>query len=304
MNLNISKLNGAFSALISPMDDDGDLCKSTYRNFIRRQIRAGCGLVPCGTTGESATMSHQEHENVIRWCVEEAQRSNEKPFVLAGAGSNNTKEAISLSRHAERMGVDGVLLITPYYNKPTQKGLYAHYAAIASEINIPIVVYNCPGRTGGNILPQTVQSLSEDYANIIGYKAASGNLAQIQKVINLTHDNFVVLSGDDSLTYEIMKSGGKGVISVASNLIPERMVQFVQLMTNNQWSEARIEHNLLQDLFHNLFIETNPAPAKYGAEILNLMSSRVRLPLVGLEPSSKTIMRSTLENLSLQINQK
>ena len=302
MNSNISKLQGAFTALISPMDEDGDLCKTTYRDFIRRQIKAGCGLVPCGTTGESATMSHHEHENVMRWCVEEARKSDEKPFVLGGAGSNNTKEAISLSRHAERMGVDGVLLITPYYNKPTQKGLYAHYSAIASEINIPIVVYNCPGRTGGNILPETVTMLANDYDNILGYKAASGNLAQIQEVIKQTPDNFVVLSGDDSLTYEIMKSGGKGVVSVASNLIPERMVQFIRLIQNKQWEEAQAENLQLQDLFQNLFVETNPSPAKYGAELLNIMSSRVRLPLVGLEPSSKALMRTTLENLSLTIH--
>ena len=298
MNSNISKLQGAFTALISPMDEDGDLCKATYRDFIRRQIKAGCGLVPCGTTGESATMSHQEHENVIRWCVEEARKSDEKPFVLGGAGSNNTVEAISLSRHAERIGVDGVLLITPYYNKPTQKGLYAHYAAIASEISIPIVVYNCPGRTGGNILPETVALLANDYENILGYKAASGNLAQIQDVIKQTPDNFIVLSGDDSLTYDIMKSGGKGVVSVASNLIPERMVQFIQLIQNNQWEEAQAENLQLQELFKNLFVETNPAPAKFGAELLNIMSSRVRLPLVGLEPSSKALMQTTLENLS------
>ncbi len=303
MNKSVTKLNGVFTALISPMDEDGDLCKATYRKFIRNQITAGCGLVPCGTTGESATMSHQEHENVIRWCVEETRKSNEKPFVLAGAGSNNTKEAISLSRHAEKMNVDGVLLITPYYNKPTQKGLYAHYSAIASEINIPIVIYNCPGRTGGNILPRTVQTLANDYENIIGYKAASGNLSQIQDVIKKTSDNFIVLSGDDSLTYDIMKSGGKGVISVASNLIPERMFKYIQLMQNNQWKDAQSENLQLNDLFNNLFVETNPAPAKYGAELLNLMSSRVRLPLVGLEPSSKVIMRSTLEKLSLGIPQ-
>ncbi len=302
MNSNITKLQGAFTALISPMDEDGDLCKSTYREFIRRQIKAGCGLVPCGTTGESATMSHQEHENVLRWCVEEARISDEKPFVLGGAGSNNTKEAISLSRHAERIGVDGVLLITPYYNKPTQKGLYAHYAAIASEISIPIVVYNCPGRTGGNILPETVALLANDFDNIHGYKAASGNLAQIQEVIKQTPDDFIVLSGDDGLTYDIMKSGGKGVISVASNLIPERMAQFVQLMQNNQWEAAQTENAVLQDLFNNIFVETNPSPAKYGAELLGIMSSRVRLPLVGLEPSSQTLIRTTLENLSLTMN--
>ncbi|WP_457558762.1 4-hydroxy-tetrahydrodipicolinate synthase [Candidatus Harpocratesius sp.] len=301
MKNKISKLRGVFTALLSPMDEDGDLCKLTFKNFVRRQIRAKCGLVPCGTTGESATMSHQEHENVIRWCVEEAQKSKEQPFVLAGTGSNNTSEAINLSRNAERMGVDGVLLITPYYNKPTQNGLYAHYAAIASEINIPIVIYNCPSRTGGNILPKTIQKLAKDFENIVGFKAASGNLEQIQEVIRRTPDEFIVFSGDDSLTYDIMKSGGRGVISVASNLIPERMHNYIKMMENNQWEQAQIENKRLQDLFKNLFIETNPSPAKYGAELLGLMSSYVRLPLVGLQSSSKAKIKSTLENLTISI---
>src|SRR6056297_1419814 len=159
MDSNLKKLEGAFTALISPFDKDYDLDKKKYREFIRTQIEAGCGLVPCGTTGESATMSHGEHHRVMEWCVHEAEKSEEKPFVLAGSGSNSTKEAISLSLHAERIGVDGLLIITPYYNKPTQKGLFAHYSAIAEEVEAPIVIYNVPSRTGKNMLPNTVAEL-------------------------------------------------------------------------------------------------------------------------------------------------
>jgi len=293
----ISKLKNTFTALISPMDIDGDLCKETYRNFIRTQINAGCGLVPCGTTGESATMSHQEHENIIRWCVEEADAASTRPFVLAGSGSNSTKEAINLSINAERMGVDGLLIITPYYNKPTQNGLIAHYSAIAKEVEIPIIIYNCPGRTGGNILPETVATLANKFDNIMGYKAASGKIEQINQVINQTPNNFIVMSGDDGLTFEIMKAGGKGVISVASNIIPDRMVKYTQLMEAGKWDEAKKEDDKLQILFNNCFIETNPGPVKYMAELLGIMSSRLRLPLVQLEDKSKEIVRQTLVDI-------
>ena len=299
MRSSLDKLKNTFTALISPMDKDGDLCKETYREFIRTQIKGGVGLVPCGTTGESATMSVQEHENVIRWAVEEAQASSEKPFVLAGAGSNCTKEAVSLARHAELLEVDAILIISPYYNKPTQKGIIAHYSAIAEAVEVPIVVYNCPGRTGGNILPETVAELASKYENIVGYKAASGKIEQIKKVIDLTDDKFIVMSGDDGLTYEIMKAGGKGVISVASNIIPERMTKFSEMMTAGKWDEAKKENEILMPLFNNLFIETNPTPAKHMAELIGLMSGRVRLPLVRPEPESKEILKQTLADLGL-----
>ena len=302
MKGDLSRLKNCFTALLSPMDEDEDLCKQTYREFIRLQIKAGCGLVPCGTTGESATMSHQEHESVIRWCLEEAAASGKKPFVLAGAGSNSTKEALSLALHAERMEVDGILVITPYYNKPTQKGLIAHYSELAKAVDIPIVIYNCPGRTGGNILPDTVAELANKYENIRGYKAAEGKIEQISQVIQKCPKDFVVMSGDDGLTYDIMKAGGKGVISVASNVIPERMQKYCELMTAGNWEEAKNEDNALQDLFKVLFVETNPSPAKYAAELLGLLSRRVRLPLVPPEPESQEKIKEVLVKMGLTLN--
>jgi 4-hydroxy-tetrahydrodipicolinate synthase len=299
MRSDLRKLKNTFTALITPFDEDGDLDKAGYRKFLKFQIDAGVGLVPCGTTGESATLSHQEHENVMRWAVEESMASPKRPFVLAGAGSNSTEEAISLATHAERLGVDALLIITPYYNKPTQKGLIAHYSKIAESVKIPIVIYNCPGRTGGNILPDTVAELAKKYDNIVGYKAAEGKIEQIQQVIAKCPDNFIVMSGDDGLTYDIMKSGGKGVISVASNIIPDKMQKFTEMMTNGKWEEAKIENDKLMDLFKTIFIETNPGPVKYAAELLDIMHGRLRLPLVYPEPESQEKIKQSLINLGV-----
>lgn len=292
----LKQLRGTFTALITPFEKGGKLNESVVRKFIRFQIDAGCRLVPMGTTGESATMSHKEHEDVIKWTVDEVKNSKQKPFVLAGAGSNSTAEAISLCQHAESMGVDGVLLITPYYNKPTQKGLLAHYSAIAEKVSIPIVIYNCPGRTGGNILPDTVATLAKDYPNIVGYKAAEGKLDQIKAVIDKCGKDFIVLSGDDALTYDIMKIGGKGVISVASNLFPKRMVDFVSLMEAQKWEEAQKENEHLMELFKKLFIETSPGPVKYLAYKMGLIPTpELRLPLVIPEPENCAILDELLK---------
>ncbi|MBN2156883.1 MAG: 4-hydroxy-tetrahydrodipicolinate synthase [Candidatus Lokiarchaeota archaeon] len=292
-------LKNTFTALISPMDRDGDLDKKQYRTFIRSQIEAGCGLVPCGTTGESATMSHQEHESVVRWCVDEANQSSKKPFVLAGAGSNSTREATSLSVHVESLGVDGILSVTPYYNKPTQQGLFEHYSAIARSVDVPIVIYNVPGRTGCNILPETVAKLAIKFDNIKGYKAASGNLDQIIQVIEQTPDDFIVMSGDDGKTYDIMKMGGKGVISVASNIIPKQMIEFTKLIEDNKWELALRMNDKLQPLFSTLFIESNPGPVKYAAELLGIMDRTLRLPLVPPTEQSQTAIRKVLMDLEL-----
>lgn len=299
MRSDISKLKNTFTALISPMDNDGDLQKDTYLRFIQRQIDAGCGLVPCGTTGEASTMSHQEHEAVVRWCVNLAKNSSYRPFVLAGSGSNSTAEAISLSRHIERMGVDGLLIITPYYNKPTQNGLIAHYSAIAETVDIPIVVYNVPSRTGTNILPETVATLAEKYENIVGYKAASGNLAQIQQVIEQTSQDFIVMSGDDAKTLDIMRMGGKGVISVASNLIPSELQQMTSAMSSGDPETAEKIHQRYAKLFEILFIETNPGPVKFGAELMQLMNRRMRLPLVPPTLQSQQKIQDVLQNLGV-----
>lgn len=295
----IEKLSNTFTALLSPMDQDGDLDKNSYQKFIEWQISEGVGLVPCGTTGEAPTLSHEEHEKVVKWCVDLAQASSEKPFVLAGSGSNNTHEAIQLSQHIEKLGADGLLIITPYYNRPTQEGLFAHYQAIANAVSLPIVIYNVPSRTGCNILPETVARLAQNFPNIVGYKAASGDLSQISRLIELTPENFVVLSGDDNQTFEIMKRGGKGVISVASNLIPQRIRKFTENMINGEYDQAYKEHQHLSPLFRDLFLETNPGPVKYAAHLMGLMEETMRLPLVSPRIATKLHVKSTLVDLEI-----
>ena len=297
--MKLDKLKNTFTALISPMLDNGELDEAAYRNFIRMQIKAGCGLVPMGTTGESATMNNEEHESIIKWCVEESGKSAEKPFVLAGSGSNSTKEAVALSKHAQSLGADGLLIITPYYNKPTQKGMIAHFSAIAEEVTIPIILYNVPGRTGVNMLPDTVAELASKYKNIVGYKAASGNIKQIQEVMDKCPKGFIVMSGDDGLTYDMMKMGGKGVISVASNIIPERMSAYTKMMEAGKWDDAQKEKETLSELFSNLFVETNPGPVKFAAELLGTMKRTMRLPMVPPEPESQKIVKNTLKKLEL-----
>lgn len=292
-------LKNTFTALCTPFDLDDDLAKDVFRTFVQRQIKAGVGLVPVGTTGESPTLSHEEHHNVIRWCVEESKKSAEKPFVLAGVGSNSTDEAIDLSDFAKDLGVDGLLHVCPYYNKPTQKGLIEHYSAIARKVDLPIVIYNIPGRTGVNMLPETTAYLASKFDNIVGYKAAEGKLDQIQQVIEKCPKDFVVMSGDDNLTMDVMKLGGKGAISVASNVIPERIQRFTELMTAKKWDEAKQENDKLQDFFKTLFVETNPVPCKYMLGLLGVMLPSVRLPLVSLEPESRKKVKECLVKLGL-----
>lgn len=297
----LNKLKDTLSALITPFKDvDGELeiDWDKLSDFIKFQVKAGVGLLPCGTTGESAVMTHIEHHKVIEFVVEEAKKYSEKPFVLGGAGSNSTKEAISLVKHAETAGVDAALIITPYYNKPTQKGLLEHYKAIAKSTSLPIVIYNCPSRTGGNILPDTTAELAK-IENIIGYKAADGNLEQIIQVINKTSDDFIVMSGDDGLTYDIMKAGGKGVISVASNIVPDQVYKMTQLLNAGKFDEGKILFDKLNDLFEVIFIETNPAPVKYAADLMGIIPMDVRLPLVIPEPESQAKIKAVLKELKL-----
>ncbi|MHA1820662.1 MAG: 4-hydroxy-tetrahydrodipicolinate synthase [Promethearchaeota archaeon] len=291
-------LKNTLTALITPFKENYEIDWDVYREFLEFQIKNGVGLVPCGTTGESATLSHGEHHKVIEFVVDVAKNSPQKPFVLAGAGSNSTSEAISLCKHAESVGVDALLIITPYYNKPTQRGLLEHYKAIAKSTSLPIVIYNCPSRTGGNILPETTAKLAE-IDNIVGYKAADGNLEQIKKVIELTPDDFIVMSGDDGLTYDIMKAGGRGVISVASNLAPARVNEMTKLLNEGKFEEGKKIFDELYDLFKVIFVETNPGPVKYAAELMGIMSSRVRLPLVPPEPENKKKIEDVLKKLDL-----
>lgn len=217
--------SGALTALVTPFRNNS-LDEATYRAFIEHQINAGIhGLVPCGTTGESATLSHEEHERVIEICIDQAKG---RVPVLAGAGSNNTTEAIRLARFAKKAGADGALLITPYYNKPTQEGLYQHYKAIAKAVDLPLVPYNVPGRTGCNLLPPTLARLAHDFSNIVGVKEATGDMSQASRILESCPEGFCVLSGDDFTALPLMALGGKGVISVTSNVAPDRHGRHVQ----------------------------------------------------------------------------
>ncbi|NVM37419.1 MAG: 4-hydroxy-tetrahydrodipicolinate synthase, partial [Candidatus Lokiarchaeota archaeon] len=275
------------------------LDEKKYRKFIRYQIENDCQILTMGTTGESATMSHEEHHDAMDITIDEARNSGKDPFVLAGSGSNSTKEAISLSRYAEKAGADGLLLVVPYYNKPVQHSLIDHFSAIADSVSLPIILYNVPSRTGRNLEPETISKLAYSKDNIVGIKCASGNIDQITKIIKTTPEDFIVLSGDDSMTYHIMALGGKGVISVASNIIPSKMVEFTNSMLNNNWIKARNMQLELYDLFKVLFIETNPGPVKFAAEIMGFMNKRMRMPLTPPLEANQRKIKEVLENLNL-----
>ncbi|MFX0002334.1 MAG: 4-hydroxy-tetrahydrodipicolinate synthase [Candidatus Hodarchaeota archaeon] len=296
----IDKLKNVITAMITPFKEDLSLDEEKYREFIRFQIDNGCQILTMGTTGESATMSHEEHHIAMDIAVDEAKKSNKNPFVLAGTGSNSTKESISLSQYAEKIGTDGILLVVPYYNKPAQHSLIDHFSAIADSVSLPIILYNVPSRTGTNLEPETLSKLAHTKDNIIGIKCASGNIDQITKIIKTTPDDFIVLSGDDGLTFHIMALGGKGVISVASNIIPSKLVEFTNSMLNNDWNKARRMQLELYDLFKVLFIETNPGPVKFAAEVMNLMNKRMRLPLTPPLEENQIKIKRVLDNLNLK----
>ncbi|MFW9866213.1 MAG: 4-hydroxy-tetrahydrodipicolinate synthase [Candidatus Thorarchaeota archaeon] len=295
----LDKLKNVITAMITPFKEDFSIDEPKYREFIRFQIDNGCHILTMGTTGESATLSHEEHHYAMDIAVDEAKKSGKSPFVLAGAGSNSTKEAISLSQYAEKAGVDGILSVVPYYNKPVQHSLIDHFSAIADSVSIPIILYNVPSRTGRNLEPETISELAYTKDNIVGVKCASGDIDQITKIIKTTPEDFIVLSGDDSLTYHIMALGGRGVISVASNIIPSKMVDFTNAMLNNDWQKAKEMQLELFDLFKVLFVETNPGPVKYVADLMDLMDGRMRLPLTPPLKENRKKIKSVLKNLDL-----
>jgi len=286
---------GCATALITPFREDGEIDEEGLRELVRMQERAGVdALVPCGTTGESATLTHKEHLKVIGIVREEAKRAQ----VIAGTGSNATHEAIHLSKGAKDLGVDGVLLISPYYNKPNQKGIFRHYEAIAKAVDIPIVVYNVPSRTGSNIAASTVKRLSE-VPNIVALKEASGNMAQINAILASVPEGFSVLSGDDLFTYPMMALGAKGVISVTSNVVPELMVEMTHAALEEDWARARALHFKLLPLFNDLFLDTNPIPVKTAMRMLKRPAGVFRLPLCDMEPATTETLRKTLVAMGL-----
>ncbi|MFX0019436.1 MAG: 4-hydroxy-tetrahydrodipicolinate synthase [Promethearchaeota archaeon] len=295
----LEKLRNTITALITPFNEDYSINEEKYREFIRYQIKNNCHLLTMGTTGESATLSHEEHHIAMDIAIDEAKKSGKDPFVLAGTGSNSTKEAISLCQYAEKAGADGCLVVVPYYNKPVQHSLIDHFSAVADSVSLPIILYNVPSRTGRNLEPETVSKLAYSKDNIVGIKCASGNIDQITKIIKTTPENFIVLSGDDGMTYHIMALGGKGVVSVASNIIPAQLVEFTNFMLNGEWDKARKKQLELFDLFKVLFIETNPGPVKYAADLMGLMDSRMRLPLTPPLKDNKKKIKQVLKDLNL-----
>ncbi|NSW85407.1 MAG: 4-hydroxy-tetrahydrodipicolinate synthase [Syntrophobacteraceae bacterium] len=287
---------GAMVAIVTPFKA-GQVDEKAYRELIEFQISNGThGIVPCGTTGESATLSFKEHERVVEIAVEQV---NGRVPVLAGSGSNNTEEAILLTKHAKNAGADGALMISPYYNKPTQEGLFRHFEKVAKTVDIPIIVYNIPGRTAVNIEPDTVARLSK-IDNIVGIKEAAGSMKQITDIIARCGEDFDVLSGEDYLTFPLLCVGGKGVISVTSNVAPRDMADLCNLFFAGRFKEAQELYYRLLPLCHALFIETNPAPVKAALAMMNkIESGEVRLPLAPMSDANLERLRRHLQSYGL-----
>jgi 4-hydroxy-tetrahydrodipicolinate synthase len=286
---------GVFTALVTPFRD-GALDERALHDLVELQIGAGIdGLVPCGSTGEAATLSHAEHRRVVEVVVAAARG---RVQVLAGTGSNSTSEAIELTRHAKEAGADGALLISPYYNKPTQQGLVAHYSEVARQTSFPLVVYNIPGRTASNVLPDTLARLAE-LEQVVGVKEACGNLDQMAHVIAAVPDGFAVLSGDDSLTLPLLAIGGSGVISTTSNLVPAEMVELVRAFRAGDVERARAIHYRLLPLFDALFSETNPIPMKAALALRGTVLEELRLPLTRLSPPNRERLQVAMKELGL-----
>jgi 4-hydroxy-tetrahydrodipicolinate synthase len=287
---------GCGTALVTPFRHDLSLDEETLRKLVQRQIQGGINfLVPCGTTGENPTLTHAEHLRVVQITLEEAKG---KVPVLAGAGGYNTQEVIELAHELERMGVDGILSVTPYYNKPTQEGLVQHYEAIAKAVRIPIVVYSVQGRTGINVEPGTLARLAK-IDHIVGVKEASGNIGQMANVIQETPSRFMVLCGDDAIALPLIALGGKGLISVVSNQIPAEMTQLVQACLGNDFETARLLQARYLPLMNVNFVESNPIPVKAAMALMGLLEPVYRLPLCPPAPANLTRIERVLESVGL-----
>jgi len=287
---------GTGTALVTPFRRDGSLDEPALRALIKRQIDSGVDfLVPCGTTGESPTLTHEEHLRVVQIAVELAKG---KVAVLAGAGGYSTSEVIALARELAELGADGILSVTPYYNKPTQEGLFQHYRAIAEAVALPIIPYSVQGRTGVNIEPATVKRLSQ-IENIVGIKEASGNVSQMAAILNAVPDDFIVLSGDDAITLPLIALGGRGVISVVSNEIPAEMTRLTRLALQGDFAGAREIHRRYHPLMEINFVESNPIPVKAAMAEMGLLEPVWRLPLVPPKAENQARIRAVLEALGL-----
>ncbi len=286
---------GMATALITPFRDDGSVDEDGLRRLVDFQEENGANvLIPCGSTGESATLSHEEHIRVVEIVRDQAKHAK----IIAGAGSNSTAEAVYLSKASADLGCDGILSISPYYIKPTQEGIYQHYKTISESIDIPLIIYNVPGRTGSNISAETTLRLAE-LPNIAAIKEASGNVNQIQEVLCRRPKGFEVLSGDDGLTFALMGMGCDGVISVAANCCPRSMSQMISLCKQERYLEAREIHFKLMPLFSDLFIESNPIPIKYVMKRLGYGNGKLRLPLTELSAKNRPILDMDIAKLGL-----
>jgi 4-hydroxy-tetrahydrodipicolinate synthase len=290
--------SGSMTALVTPFRN-GEFYEQAYRDLIDWQVASGTdGLVPCGTTGESATLSHEEHDRVVEVCIDAV--SGRVP-VIAGAGSNSTAEALRLTRHAREAGADGALLITPYYNKPTQEGLYQHYRHIAENVDIPIVMYNVPSRTGTNLLPETVARLA-DLANIVGVKEATADMDQVSRIVQLCGDRVAVISGDDFTVLPLLAVGGKGVISVVTNVAPADMATLVDAFFDGNLEKAAEMHHRISPLAAAMFLETNPIPVKTALGMMGKIDPELRLPLVPMSEGARAKLDESLRSYGLLKN--
>lgn len=285
-------LRGCYVAIVTPFDENGRVNEPVLRANIEFLISKGvAGVVPCGTTGESPTLSWEEHNHVVDVTLDAVKG---RVQVIAGAGSNNTAEALAAAKHAKQMGADAILSITPYYNKPTQEGLFQHFKTIATQVDIPIVVYNVPGRTGVNLMPATLERLCE-FKNIVAVKEASGNVLQISEIHRRCGDRLTILSGDDALTLPILVCGGSGVISVVGNFAPDRMTAIINAFFDGDMKKALALHEELMPVSQAMFIETSPIPVKTTMNLLGMNAGSLRLPMVPMTESNKRELVTVLQ---------
>src|SRR3989440_1283985 len=298
MTMKLNWMRGCATALVTPFKSDGTIDEERMRSLVDRQIKGGVRLlVPCGTTGESATMTEEEDARVISMTIDVARG---RAKVIAGTGSNSTASAIEYSKRARDMGADALLQVAPWYNKPTQEGLYAHFRAIAEAVpETPIMLYNVPGRTSSNIAAQTTLRLARDCENIVAIKEASGSLTQIMEILRERPANFSVLSGDDAVTLPLIALGADGIVSVASNEVPDLMSQMTNLALEGKWDDARHMHYRLLPLMEVNFIESSPGPVKAALAMMGLLEENFRLPLVPIQEKSRDKIRAVLADLGV-----
>ena len=288
---------GCIVAIVTPFTKKGDVDESTLIKLIEFYIKNGTdGIVPCGTTGESATLNYEEHERVIEICI---KASGNRVPIIAGTGSNSTQEAIEMSLYAKKAGADGLLLVSPYYNRPTQKGLYLHFKAIADKVDLPVILYNIASRTGVNIEPETISRLAADCKNIVAVKEASGSLDQMSRIIALCGKKITMLSGDDSLTLPLMAIGGEGIISVVANIIPKDVKAMVVAFNEGDIRSARRLHYKMLPLIKAVFIETNPIPVKTAMGLIGLCEPSLRLPMCEMMPENLAKLKTAMKDYGL-----